>query len=346
VGILGTALFLLLSGGAASAITSPFDSGGVICSENVETAAECDGDPGPRTISDILGGVPGKSDAATGETLAHYVVFAASSEGAVRPVYHTYVWMASPPRSLNLPEVQAAVSSPGRNALRAAVTLEATDGRVAFRTVVDIPRWVRGEFPGETPGAEIEGHFFPLEHSYFVVRAPASSADALFRIEAPGRIDGAASMRALAAVTEPALRPAFVGSTAKGNPGNRVDLLIMGDGYTAGQANLFETDAQNTANAFLGITPYAEYRNFVNVETLFTPSAQSGADHPPYSTSCWPQDPSCCADPTATFDPLAGTYVDTAFDARYCYNNIHRLIDVDETAYSPPQRLFRTTIRS
>ena len=63
---------------------------------------------------------------------------------------------------------------------------------------------------------------------------------------------------------------------------------------------------------------------------LFTPSAQSGADHPPYKADCNVYDYKCCADSSAQYDPKAagsGTYVDTAFDSTFCGSpQIHRAL--------------------
>jgi hypothetical protein len=103
----------------------------------------------------------------------------------------------------------------------------------------------------------------------------------------------------------------------------------MGDGYTAAQSAAFSTNASNLENGFFNVTPYSEYKNYVNVTSLFTASAESGADHPPYDEFCVSGDPNCCADTAAQSDPLADTYVDTAFNARYCQSNIHRLLVVD-----------------
>jgi PKD repeat protein len=69
----------------------------------------------------------------------------------------------------------------------------------------------------------------------------------------------------------------------------------------------------------------------VNVGTLFTASNQSGADHPPYNSSCAAAAmPACCADTLMQTDPLRGTFVDTAFDATFCSSNLHRFLVVSQ----------------
>ena len=126
------------------------------------------------------------------------------------------------------------------------------------------------------------------------------------------------------------------------NSVNRLDLLIMGDGYTAAQSATFSANAATLAGTFFGISPYSVYQNFVNTARLFTASTQSGADHPPFLASCPGGFPTtCCADAAALSDPLAGTFVNTAFDASFCAFNIHRLLVVNGskvlTAAGPPR---------
>ncbi len=114
-----------------------------------------------------------------------------------------------------------------------------------------------------------------------------------------------------------------------GPPHNRVDVLIMGDGYDASENAKFLNDATNLDLNFFGITPLSEYAGYFNVSYLYTPSDESGADHPSYDASCSPWDSTCCGDSAMTSDPLAGTYRSTAFDAYYCAQNIHRLLVVN-----------------
>jgi hypothetical protein len=106
-----------------------------------------------------------------------------------------------------------------------------------------------------------------------------------------------------------------------------VDLLVLGDGYTSAQQSQFTNNMTQTLTPFFNISPYAQYKNYVNTYSLFTASSQSGADHPPYQAGCTTI--ACCADSAAQTDPLAGTFVNTAFDARFCTNQIHRLLTVN-----------------
>ena len=101
-----------------------------------------------------------------------------------------------------------------------------------------------------------------------------------------------------------------------GDPRNRLDLLLLGDGYTNAERDKFFNDARKLTQSFYAISPYREYAGFVNVVALFTPSAQSGADHP------------ICADAPSD-DPRRGQMVNTAFDATYCGNGTFRGVTIN-----------------
>ncbi|MBL8132749.1 MAG: hypothetical protein JNL42_12890, partial [Anaerolineae bacterium] len=189
----------------------------------------------------------------------------------------------------------------------------------------------------ESVGAEaaIDGHRFASNRSAFVVRAPVLPETRLLLRDDEAGVSQAFDLEALAAdSTLPLFAPSIsrlspLGALDGGPSANRVDLLIMGDGYATGQESLFNTHVSAFAADFFGITPYAEYRPFVKLASLFTPSPQSGADHPPYNPACTYTDgtkPTCCADSDAASDALAGTFVTTAFDSTFCAFNIHRLL--------------------
>jgi hypothetical protein len=269
--------------------------------------------------------------------LSHYIVFQAGRDGVVRPLYHRFMHLAAPLTSLTPNEVAARLTVLDRDVDELTVRLETSTGRVVYQNVVEIPRWLRGEFHGGGTDAQIEGHIFPLDPTTFVVRVPAVAGTRLHLQGGLAKLDASFDLAALAADASLPLAGLVPDTTVMSAPpastsGNRVDLLIMGDGYTAAQASKFATDAADVANKFFNISPYAEYRNYVNTYALFTASAQSGADHPPYVPGCSPGNPACCGDPQMQSDPLAGTFVNTAFDATYCTSNIHRLLTVNATA--------------
>lgn len=144
-----------------------------------------------------------------------------------------------------------------------------------------------------------------------VVRLP----DHHGRLEIRRRGQTLASVDVRSMVTPAEADLVTIGSS--GDPRNRLDLLLLGDGYTAAERDKFFADAQKLMQSFFSISPYREYGGFVNTVALFTPSAQSGADHPQ------------CSDPASNGDPKRGTIVDTAFDATYCGNGTFRGITIN-----------------
>lgn len=94
-----------------------------------------------------------------------------------------------------------------------------------------------------------------------------------------------------------------------GDDTSRFVMVILAEGYTAAQQGKFDEDADALITKLFAATPWKEYRNAVNLYTLFTPSEESGADH-----------------------PSEGIYVDTAFDATFDTNNIGRLLTVNDAA--------------
>lgn len=65
------------------------------------------------------------------------------------------------------------------------------------------------------------------------------------------------------------------GPTAK-----RINVVVLAEGYTTNQTNLFLTDAINAFNNLLAQPPYQEYKNYFNGFAIFVASVESGSDHP------------------------------------------------------------------
>ena len=91
-----------------------------------------------------------------------------------------------------------------------------------------------------------------------------------------------------------------------GSAANRIDIAIMGDGYTSSEMEKYKNDVQNAMTLFFNNEPFHEYRNFFNVHRIDVVSSQSGADHPERSA-----------------------FVNTALDATYNCSGIQRLICVN-----------------
>ncbi len=92
-----------------------------------------------------------------------------------------------------------------------------------------------------------------------------------------------------------------------GSPANRVDIAIVGDGYTAGEMTNYRNDVVQFVQAMFAQDPYREYQRYFNVHRVDVVSNQSGADH-----------------------PERGAFVDTAFDAGYNCGGTQRLICVSQ----------------
>ncbi|PWT93212.1 MAG: hypothetical protein C5B55_04975 [Blastocatellia bacterium] len=93
-----------------------------------------------------------------------------------------------------------------------------------------------------------------------------------------------------------------------GPAASRVDIAILGDGYTASEMTKFQNDVQTFVQAMFAQDPYREYQRYFNVRRVDVISNQSGADH-----------------------PERGAFVDTAFDATYDCSGTQRLICVNTT---------------
>jgi len=91
-----------------------------------------------------------------------------------------------------------------------------------------------------------------------------------------------------------------------GSAENRVDIAILGDGYTSAEMDKYKADVQAAMALFFNNEPFHEYRNFFNVHRVDVVSSQSGADHPERSVS-----------------------VNTALDATYNCSGIQRLVCVN-----------------
>ncbi len=72
-----------------------------------------------------------------------------------------------------------------------------------------------------------------------------------------------------------------------GDPAHKVDLLILGDGYTADEADKFENDAKRLADALFTVSPYRERRSDFNVWALMPPSSESGVARPSSGLNRW-----------------------------------------------------------
>ncbi|MEQ1908747.1 MAG: FG-GAP-like repeat-containing protein, partial [Vicinamibacterales bacterium] len=91
-----------------------------------------------------------------------------------------------------------------------------------------------------------------------------------------------------------------------GSSATRVDLVILGDGYTAAEitSGKYASDVESAVIGFFAGSPYDDYRNYFNVHRIDVTSNESGADH----------------------DTPSIIRKDTALDSAYDCSGIQRLI--------------------
>jgi len=95
-----------------------------------------------------------------------------------------------------------------------------------------------------------------------------------------------------------------------GSSANRVDVVILGDGYSAADiaSGKYAADVETFVTGMFQQEPHREYQRFFNVRRIDVTSAESGVDH-----------------------PASGVYRDTALDATYNCSGIQRLICVNQS---------------
>jgi len=92
-----------------------------------------------------------------------------------------------------------------------------------------------------------------------------------------------------------------------GSLDNRLDLVIVGDGYTAGEMGQFHTDADGIVNSLYQYEPFTSYQSYFRVTKVEVVSNESGVDN----------------------DPNTGISRDTALDMSYWCSGIERLLCVN-----------------
>ena len=265
---------------------------------------------------------------------AHYFVVREQANGALSVASHQLVHVSGK-------VLPMAASQPGRqHSVLAAAMLDKTTGTTVFTTQALGSPWIRAEF--QQPGQhQIDGRSLPAGERQYVLRLPVQAGKVL-RLRGNTTAAGAsAKLGASAAKAAPppatvldidldqyalpslqrAMPPPGLPGTDSGvllnngDPANRLDLLVVAEGYTLAQKPQFLTQATALADRLLSISPYKDYKQLINVRWLFVPSNQSGADKP-----------DCAETPGAEV-----VSVDTAFDATYCLAGIRRLLVVDST---------------
>ncbi len=74
-----------------------------------------------------------------------------------------------------------------------------------------------------------------------------------------------------------------------GEPRDKVDILLMGDGYTAVEMDKWHKDAKRLTETLFSVSPFRERRSAFNVWAIDTPAAESGVSRP--SDGVWRKSP-------------------------------------------------------
>jgi hypothetical protein len=104
-----------------------------------------------------------------------------------------------------------------------------------------------------------------------------------------------------------------------GEPASKVDLLILGDGYTAAERSKFEADARRFVNILFATSPFREHRQEFNVWGLCPAAEESGISRP--------------SNGVHRRNPLGTTY-DTLNTERYILTTDNRALR-DVASYAP-----------
>ena len=75
-------------------------------------------------------------------------------------------------------------------------------------------------------------------------------------------------------------QPTLTPILANGPVSNRVNIVVLSEGYTTNQLGQFLANATNLVANFLGTTPYREYSNYFNAYAIAVASLERGSDHP------------------------------------------------------------------
>lgn len=127
-------------------------------------------------------------------------------------------------------------------------------------------------------------------------------------VDADGNLAGGHVQLGVAVPLEPTRRLAAETRSARhGDAANRIDLVILGDGYTASEDQTYALHAAFATSTLFDWEPFASYESFFNIHRITVISNESGVDN----------------------DPTEGIERDTALDMGFWCNDIERLLCVD-----------------
>ena len=170
---------------------------------------------------------------------------------------------------------------------------------------------------GPVPAAAFAGDAHWLEVSLGATPLPRLELETVYYDAADerGELTGGRTLELRPSLDRALMGPAASVTTllAQGPSSRRIDLVFVGDGYTAADLAAYAVHVQNALDALLAQEPYATYRTFFNAHRVDVISNESGVDN----------------------DPTPGIDRDTAMDMAFWCGDIERLLCVDvDKAYA------------
>jgi IgA peptidase M64/CARDB protein/carboxypeptidase family protein len=181
---------------------------------------------------------------------------------------------------------------PGPLARGLQVTAISATGRPTWAGTVTDPRTVLTDYLD--PSGHLTGGPERVADGDVTVRLPIAAEVAHLNVKAPDGTISTVTVPSLATEAAPAAALPSTTIVRGGDPASSVDIVFLGDGYTAGQLGTYANDVTAATNHLLGEYPFSALRDRINVYRVDVVSNQSGAD-----------------------DLCAGTYRDTALGSAY-----------------------------
>jgi hypothetical protein len=118
---------------------------------------------------------------------------------------------------------------------------------------------------------------FPMPAAPVVLKVYGLDADNRFALSWSVQVDPQAldvERVSMPAPTQP------IAIRHNGDPAHKVDLLLLGDGYTAAEMDKFQADARRLADRLFSVSPFKERADDFNVWALAVPVPESGISRP------------------------------------------------------------------
>jgi len=210
-----------------------------------------------------------------------------------------------------VPSRRSADATDSDASLQLTVIDKASGRTVCTRPLVD-PFLVHAD---TVVGDSLAGGPARLDDQLFTVVVPAVGPGQRIEISRPGRtgqlfadVDGLDVARAEKQSRE--RHDAASGSPAEivhysGDSANRLDILMLGDGYTEAEMSLFDEHVDAAVDGLLASEPFNRFAGFINIHKLEVVSNESGTDQP---------------------DQVPPVYVDTALNSSFNYAGVPQLL--------------------